>query len=97
MSIPGALLLSPPGVEGNIIDVALNFNGRKKRVRHLDCTRVGQLAELHLSNQASQKAIVVVDSQGFEIGKELTLGVLMRQLGLAHGGLLELTLQIDDW
>merc|ERR1711920_320614 len=85
-----------------IVPVALIFQGRRKLVRHLSSTLVGDIIKLHPSavqNSNSRQPLVIVDRQGFEIGREMPLGLLARQLGIsvANGGLLELTLQIDEW
>lgn len=93
-----SLALAMPGmdVERRIIAVALHFGGRKKMVRHLEGTFVGQLAELHLGHQNKKKPVVVTDSEGFEVGKELTLGVIARMVG-TRDGILELTMKVDEW
>lgn len=93
-----ALAVQSSHVEMRIICVALNFGGRKKMVRHLESTYVGQLAELHLGHQNvdKRKPTVVTDSEGFEVGKELTLGVIARTVG-ERDGILELTMKVDEW
>lgn len=82
-------------VERRIVCVALHFGGRKKMVRHLESTYVGQLPELHLGNQ-KREPVVVTDREGFEVGKELTLGIIARTVGECDG-ILELTMKIDEW
>jgi len=94
-STPNAGALSPLSTApaGEIVDVALSFQGRRKLVRHVSSTRVGDVLELHPGLRAARQRLVVVDSQGFEIGREMPLGLLSRQTST----LLELTLQVDEW
>merc|ERR1719210_1335355 len=96
--MPG--MTQPPVNE--IVAVALVFQGRRKLVRHLSSTLVGDIIKLHpsaLQNSNSRQPLVIVDRQGFEIGREMPLGLVARQLGIsvANGGLRELTLQSDEW
>merc|ERR1712048_453048 len=82
------------------VSVSLSFKGRKKLVKHLGCTMVGDIIKLHLpQGGAQQPAVVVVDRQGFEIGKEMPLNVLVQMQGIdvAAGALLELSIQTDEF
>merc|ERR1712166_701442 len=65
--VPASALSSDP----QIVAVALNFQGRRKCVRHLENTSVGELVRLHLSTKTTSP-LIVLDKGGFEIGKELT-------------------------
>jgi len=89
-----AWALPPPR---EVIDVALHFMGKRKLVRHLSHTRVGEIADLHpkLHEAAARKTLVVIDDEGFRIGRDLSLGVLARQMG--GDGPLELKLEFDEW
>lgn len=75
-----------------VVNVAMTFKGRRKLVRHGSATRVGQILELHPSLLRTGKEYTLVDSQGFEIGKELPLGTLSR-----GGALVELEVQEEMW
>lgn len=92
----------PPLAPGSeLISVALTFQGKRKLVRHLCHTLVGDLLRLHpVASQPSRLAspLVLVDRDGFEVGSNVPLGTLARRAG-ASGmcQLLELTLQTDDW
>ena len=50
------------------------------------------MAGLHLGQRDIKEPLVVTDSQGFELGKEVTLAVLKQQ-----GGVVELTMREDTW
>jgi len=75
-----------------IVSVALKFQGRRKLLRHSGTTRVGQLLELHPQLLRSGKPQVIVDSQGFEVGNEISLATLCKP-----GSLLELEAKADEW
>lgn len=82
------------------MDLALSYQGRRKLVRHLSTTRVGEIIELQPSlAQATGKPLVAIDAEGFEIGREMPLSFLVREPGQnnAGNGLLELTVRADDW
>lgn len=85
--------VSGTGGDNEIVAVGLTLQGRRKVVKHLQKTLVGDIIKLHLSNNQVGKQFVVVDSQGCEIGKEMPLGLLARQAC----GPIELTLQVDEW
>jgi hypothetical protein len=77
-----------------IVSVSLTFQGRRKLLRHSGNTRVGQILELHPSLlQRAGQPLVIVDAQGFEVGKEITLGTLCSK----PGAILELEVQADEW
>jgi len=93
--VMGAAGPPPPGLlpAEEVVSVALTFRGRRKLVRHGSSTRVGQILELHPSLMRTGKAFALVDSEGFEIGKELTLSTLSR----GGGNLVELEVQEEMW
>lgn len=86
---------------GELIAVALTFQGRRKLVRHLSHTLVGEMIKLHpIASQPSRPMtqLVVVDRDGFEVGADVPLGTLARQAGSSgNGSVLELHLQVDGW
>merc|ERR1712194_931987 len=83
----------PPSVpkikEGDMIAVSLNYLGKRKNVRHLSGTLVGNIIPAAL--KSGRRSLVVVDSQGFEVASDVPLLTLARQV--PRDGLLELTLQ----
>jgi len=85
-----------PPMEDELISVALIFEGKRKLLRHLASTLVGDLMQMHAMKNMS---FVLVDQDCFEVGKNVPLGTLARQqAAMGDGGrILELTLQKDAW
>lgn len=85
-----------PPMEDELISVALIFQGKRKLVRHLANTLVGDLLKMHAMKNRS---FVLVDQDSFEVGKNVPLGTLSRQQAANGDGgrILELTLQEDAW
>lgn len=79
----------------DIIGVCLTLEGKTKKVRHAAATKVGDLLEQYQRG----RNLVVKDSAGFEIGRELTLGLLAENSprGPDGGVVLDLHLETDDW
>jgi len=98
-------MLAPPPSDAHVVDVALNFQGRRKLVRHLSSTRVGEIVDLHPAlMEVFSRPHVLVDRDGFEMGRELPLFKLLNG-STASGAtrdqgnppLLELEFQPDEW
>jgi len=94
---------APAGGE-QIIDVELCFQNRRKRVRHMGSTRIGEIVDLHRATHLARKPLIVVDTAGFEIGRDIPLVVLATRkqipgssLSSSPQGILELVLRADDW
>lgn len=94
-----------PSDTAELIHVGITFRGRRKVVRHLSSTRVGELVELHPTLlMMERRRLAVVDAAGVEVGGELPLGFLLRQgahaagaRALSGGVVLELEVRPDDW
>jgi len=82
---------------GDMVPIGLNYLGRRKLVRHLGSTAIGDIIPDRIRTAAQR--LVVVDREGFEVGRDVPLGVLARQSGMAcpTSKLLELTIQTDEW
>lgn len=97
---------SKPTPDAQIVDVALIFRGRRNLVRHLSNTRVGEIVDQHPSlARMAKRPLVLVDRDGFEMGRELQLSRLLTGSSAigANGSsqkcppLLELELRPDEW
>lgn len=99
--IPGAapttlaVIAQPAPMPVELVDIALSFQGRRRLVKHSKSTRVGDIPSLHpsLLSAANNRPLAVMDNRGFEIGRELTLEVLVP----VNGEILELRVEVDDW
>jgi len=92
----------PPsgGAAPAMIDVTLSFGDRKKKVRHMGSTRIGEFVSLQRPTQVpQQQEVFIVDSTGTEIGEDIPLSVLAASRPVADGPL-ELGMRLrrtDDW
>jgi len=97
---------SIPAPDVQILDVALIFRGKRKLVRHSSNTRVGEILDQHPSlARIAKKPLVLVDRDGFEIGRELELWWLLGGSSASDANissqtstpLLELEVRPDEW
>jgi len=77
--------------------VTLHYGGRCKHLKQLAGAVVADIIPLSL--RGLEGRMVVVDRHGFEVAKNVPLGDLAQQVGMASTGIcsLDLTLQFDSW
>jgi len=101
---PGAIIATstqdfwPSASSNKLIKVALNFQGKRKLVRHLGHTLVGDVLKLTQVAARTSRPLVLVDRDGFEVGANVPLRTLAQQGSIGgEDDILELVVQVDDW
>lgn len=84
-------------VADDMVAIALHFSGRCKHAVHLASTVIGDIIPGTLG--ISKHRLAIIDCHGFEVARDVPLGLLARQVGTrgVNGNLLDLTLSVDDW
>ncbi len=72
--------------------VGLTFRGKRKLVKHLRGTSVGQLVEMYEERFSTNADLVAVDAEGVEVGPGLCISDL-----IGTAAVLELSLQENAW
>jgi hypothetical protein len=89
-SAPSAEQATPRSGSGLIL-VALNYSGERKLVRHLGSTLIGDLVKLHhRSSLQLGGSSTVFDSQGVELGDDVSLMAAVQSGGALTEGTLDL-------
>jgi len=97
VEVAGDVSLSQALGDGDLISVTLHYGGRCKHLKQLAGAVVADIIPLSL--RGLEGRMVVVDRHGFEVAKNVPLGDLAQQVGMASTGIcsLDLTLQFDSW